>query len=254
MLSLGKPQEIDRTAREIVSVFSAEIPHLSSYRGARISCGGDYADNTHTADDLKKLIGKLRVLREAKDRELYGSYGFETITEHIHLLEDALEAGEKDDELKAVYKRIDHIYANVYDSYTDGLSAYLSGDDSPSDEQTILRIEKLRHFRDVELRELRVAEARAANVNVSARSESTATASAAVELSVAIERIDNLPESSLTDDEKITLKAMMADLQTKDAKKREGKLQKVLGWLANKGTDVFIAAMPYIVQAVQSQM
>ena len=71
---------------------------------------------------------------------------------------------------------------------------------------------------------------------------------------VAIEHIDNLPDSSLTEDEKTLLKGMMADLQTKDAEKREGKLQKILGWLADKGTDVFIAAMPYIVQAVQSQM
>lgn len=208
----------------------------------------------HSPDDLKKLIGKLRVLREDKDRELYGSYGLETISEHIHFLQDALETGKEGNDLLSVYERVDRVYANEYKSYTDGLCGWNYRDRDPCDGQTELRIEKLKYFRDAELRKVRVAEAQATNFNVSATSESAATASATVDLSVAIERVDNLPDSSLTEEEKTVLKGLMADLQTKDEEKREGRLQKLLGWLATKGTDVFIAAMPYIVQAVQSQM
>ncbi len=250
-LATGDPREVDRIAREIVSAFHSEIPHLSSYRGARII--GDGRD-MHSPDDLRKLVGKLRVLREEKDRELYGPYGLDTISEHIRLLEDAMDTGIEGDELKALYERVDHVYANYYKSYVSGLCGWKYQDDDPCDEQTELRIEKLKHFRDDELRKIRIAEAQGANLSVSATSESSSTSSASIQMFVAIEQIDNLPDSSLAEDEKTVLKGMMADLQTKDAGKREGKLQKILGWLANKGTDVFIAAMPYIVQAVQSQM
>lgn len=250
-LATGDLREVDRVAREIVSAFHSEIPQLSSYRGARII--GDGYD-MHSPDDLRKLVGKLRVLREEKDRTLYGPYGLETITEHIHYLEDSMDSGMGDDDLEALYERIDQVYANYYNSYVDGLSGWNYSSFEPCVEQTVLRIEKLKHFRDVELRKIRVAEAQAACVSVRATSESMSIANATVELSVAFEQIDNLPESSLTEDEKTVLKGMIADLQAKDAKKRESKLQKVLGWLADKGTDVFIAIMPYIVQAVQSQM
>ena len=101
---------------------------------------------------------------------------------------------------------------------------------------------------------MKVVEARAASLNVSAKSESTSIANSTVDLSVVVEHIDNLPDSSLAEEEKTALKGMLADLQTKNEKKREKKLQRLLSWLATKGTDVFIAAMPYIIQAVQFQM
>ncbi len=63
-----------------------------------------------------------------------------------------------------------------------------------------------------------------------------------------------MPETTLSDDEKTLLKGMMGDLNTKDKSKRGSKLDKLLSWLAGKGTDVFIAAMPYIVQLIKSQL
>lgn len=45
---------------------------------------------------------------------------------------------------------------------------------------------------------------------------------------------------------------MIDDLNTKDKSKRDSKLGKLQSWLADKGTDVFIAAMPYIVQLIKS--
>lgn len=249
-LRLGDPITIDKVAREIVSAFQAEIPHLSSYRGARVVGEGP---DLHNAENLEQLIGKLKVLRESKEQNLYGQYGLGTITSHIHNLEDALGAGFQRDQLEALYDRIDPIYMNYYKSYTDGLCGYHYCEQKPGDKQTQLRIDKLRHFRDKELREIKIAEAQSANVSVDAQSVSSASASAHIELSVVIEQIDGLPFSSLSDEEKTTLKGLIADLQTKDSKKREGRLKKLQGWLADKGVDVFIATMPYIVQLIQSQ-
>ena len=103
-----------------MSVFNAEIPNLSHYRGARITGG----DNRHAATDLRKLVGKLRVLRDRKDQELYGPYGWEKMTSYVHLLERAREDGVGDEDLRAVYEKIDSIYVNHYDFYVDGLSGY----------------------------------------------------------------------------------------------------------------------------------
>lgn len=250
-LASEDPVEIDRVAREIISAFRSEIPFLSPVRVDQLMSSKPHQ---YSSKELNEIIAKLCSHREKKDRELYGPYGLETMTEHIHELENALVTGIEGDDLQALYHRIDEVYANYYDQYVSGLCGWNYLDENPCDEQTRLRIEKLKHFRDAELRKARSAEARVANFNISAMSESVSSSSANIELSIAIEQIDCLPESSLTEEEKTALKGMMADLQTRDAKKREGNLQKLLKWLATKGTDVFIAAMPYVVQVIQSQM
>jgi len=109
---------------------------------------------------------------------------------------------------------------------------------------------KLKHFRDEELRKLKIAEAQGASVSLTA----SATSNVQVTLEATFEQIDKLPETTLSDDEKTLLKGMMGDLNTKDKSKRGSKLDKLLSWLASKGTDVFIAAMPYIVQLIKSQL
>lgn len=201
------------------------------------------------------ILQKLRLKREDSDDKAFGAAFCATITQHIRRLEQALEEGVKDDELKAVYDSIDYVYANArgYDSYTDGLASYSYGSSNRNDfndEQTQLRIDKLKHFRDEELRKLKIAEAQGASVSLTA----SATSNVQVTLEATFEQIDKLPETTLSDDEKTLLKGMMGDLNTKDKSKRGSKLDKLLSWLAGKGTDVFIAAMPYIVQLIKSQL
>ena len=245
----GDDSAIDSLAREIVSAFNAEIPNLSNYRGARITGG----DNRHTAADLRKLIGKLRVLRDGKDRELYGPYGLETVTNHIHLLERAAEDGIEGEDLRAAYETIDCIYVNRYDFYVDGLSGYGYREYEPCPQQTELRIEKLKVIRDEEFRKFKIAEARAASVSMVQNASASAEANVQVTVETAFEQIDKLPETTLSDDDKTLLKGMIGDLNTKDKSKRDSKLSKLQSWLADKGTDVFIAAMPYVVQLIKSQ-
>lgn len=257
----GDAGEVDAIARQIVSAFHSEIPHLSSYRGQHIS-GGGWVDR-HTTFDLKKLIGKLRVLRERKDDALYGPYGpygLGVITASIRQLEDALAKGAEGVERENLYNRIDHIYANHFPTYAQGLSGFMYSDDEPCDEQTRLRIEKLSLYRDEELRKLRIAESRSANVSVANTNTNTNTndqvqsAVVQIDITTTFERIDQLPDDSLSDEGKTALKGMLGDLSTKDEKKREGKLQKLLHWLGDKGIDVAIAVLPYVIKAINPDL
>lgn len=245
----GDSSAIDALAREIVSAFNAEIPNLSHYRGTRMTGG----DNRHTAADLQKLIGKLRVLRDGQDQALYGPYGLETITSHIHLLERATEDGIGGGDLRAVYEKIDSMYANRYDFYIDGLSGYGCREYELCSQQTEIRIEKLKIIRDEEFRKLKIAEARATSASMVLNASASAAANVQVTVEATFEQIDKLPETTLSDDDKTLLKGMIGDLNTKDKSKRDSKLSKLQSWLADKGTDVFIAAMPYIVQLIKSQ-
>ena len=245
----GDGSAIDALAREIVSAFNAEIPNLSHYRGTRMTGG----DNRHTAADLQKLIGKLRVLRDGQDQALYGPYGLETITSHIHLLERATEDGIEGGDLRAVYEKIDSMYANRYDFYIDGLSGYGCREYELCSQQTEIRIEKLKVIRDEEFRKLKIAEARATSASMVLNASASAAANVQVTVEATFEQIDKLPETTLSDDDKTLLKGMIGDLNTKDKSKRDSKLGKLQSWLADKGTDVFIAAMPYVVQLIKSQ-
>lgn len=209
-----------------------------------------------SSSGLRQMRAKLLSRREAQDIETYGPYGLTAITDSIHQLENVLGACLADDDLKKLYDRIDHIYANTLHMYVDGLCGWQYNDDKPSDEQTRLRIEKLRFYRDEEYRKLKTAESSKAIVHMTQSTTSTNTleANISIDITTTIEQIDALPDSSLSDNDKTLLKGMIADLTDKDDKKRETKLQKLVSWLSNKGTDVFIAAMPYIVQIIKSQM
>lgn len=248
-LKANDPNEIRNLAQEIHGAFAGIIDKIDAY-----------TRDEHGATELglKQLRGKLELYRNECDRELYGRQGLETITDHIRFLEKALDDGLQGEELKAVYIRVDSIYANYYDSYVDGLSGYSYSQYNPCDEQTVLRIEKLKHFRGEELRKMKIAEVRASNVSMiqsnSQSSNAVATANVQVTQEVAFEQIDNIPGASLSEADKTLLKGMIAELQTKDDGKRESRLKKLQSWLADKGTDVFIAAMPYIVQLIQSQL
>lgn len=249
----GDPAKVDATAREIVGAFSSVIPHLANYRGSRLV---GLEPDRHTQGDLRKLVGKLKVLREERDRELYGPVGLETISQHINFLEDVLASGVAGEDLAIAYGRVDNIYFREYEFYGDGLSCQAYSSLQPCDEQTVLRIEKLKYIRDKEMRQLRLAETQKTYVNM--KQETTNSncleSKVSVDIATAVSQIDSLPESSLSEDDKTFLKGMTASLIEKDDKKRETKLQKLLGWLSTKGTDVFIAVMPFIEKIIESQL
>ena len=251
LLRSDSSENADDLCREIIDVFKLDYTNPESFRFINSSSSFRYSSS-----DLRTIVQMLRLERENQDEERYGSKCCHVITEHIRRLEQALEEGLQGKPLRAVYDSIDYVYANAkgYDSYTDGLASYGSNRNDFNDEQTQLRIDKLKHFRDEELRKLKIAEARAASVSMVQNASASATSNVRVTLEASFEQIDKLPETTLSDEDKTLLKGMIGDLNTKDKSKRDSKLGKLQSWLADKGTDVFVAAMPYIVQLIKSQL
>lgn len=232
-------------AYEINGAFTEQIKTIGAY---------ERDEDGATPMGLRQLRGKLVAYRNAADDARYGAYGLSAITDSIRQLEDALGRNCSPGELDTLYKRIDHTYSQTLKGYTSGLCGWNYTKADPGPEQTRLRIEKLRYYRDEEFQKIKLAEAQKANVSMSQSTQATVQANIAMDISTTVEQIDALPETTLSDDEKMLLKGMIADLTEKDKRKRETKLQKLEGWLSTKGTDVFIAAMPYVVQIIKTQM
>ena len=245
-------ESVDQLCREIQNVFETGYIPAEMYSTLNSSQPFFYSEI-----DLTRILSILRDKRDELDRQLYGEYGLATVTEHIRLLERAADDGIDSDDLVTLYKRVDSIYANHPDShsYIDGLSGYF-GDYRPCDEQTILRIEKLKLFRDEQIRRLKATESQSTSFNMVQSSNQNTSASMTNNVQISIEttfqQIDDIPDETLSDEEKTMLKGMIGDLNTNDKAKRDGKLSKLLTWLGTRGVDVFIAAMPYIVQLIQS--
>lgn len=236
-------EDVDALCREIMQVFNLDYINPKAF--AYINSSGSYR---YTESDLGMILQKLRLRREEADDKAFGAASCATITQHIRRLEQALEEGVKDDELKAVYDSIDYVYANAQgcESYTDGLVAYgFSGTDL-SEEQTRLRIDKLKYFRDEKMMSVRMAEAQGTTYNLSANSTAAATSTVQISLEIINERIDEIADDDLTDEDKTQLKGLLANLSTKNNQKRKEKLEKLIHWLGDKGPDIFIAVLPYI--------
>ena len=251
LLRSDSSENADALCREIINVFNLGYINPDAIKSLNSPIPFRYSNS-----DLAAIAQRLRFKREKQDEERYGSECCHAITEHIRRLEQTLEEGLQGKPLKAVYDSIDFVYASSrgYESYTDGLASYGSDRDNFNEEQTRLRIDKLKHFRDEELRKLKIAEAQAASVSMVQNASASAAANVQVTVEATFEQIDKLPETTLSDDDKTLLKGMIGDLNTKDKSKRDSKLSKLQSWLADKGTDVFIAAMPYIVQLIKSQL
>lgn len=146
-------EDVDILCREIMDVFDLNYINPKAFAYINLSDSYRYSDG-----DLKIILQKLRLMRDEQDEKTFGAACCSTITQHIRRLEQALEEGLQGNELKAVYASIDHVYANAkgYESYTDGLAAYGASSNELSKEQTRLRIDKLKHFRDEEMRSTRV--------------------------------------------------------------------------------------------------
>lgn len=237
-------------AKEIEGAFAGQIEHINFY---------ERDENGPTVLGLKQLRGKLLNLRNEKDQERYGSFGLSSLTESIHELEDLSTSAFKDADASVLCKKVDSLYANSCPDYLNGIKGW--GNQIPGGElkaQLALRCEKLKAYRDMEQRKLLASQASGSNITMTQSSEHSSSAvansSSFVTIEMTFEQIDGLPETSLSEEEKTQLKGMIGDLNTKDDEKRTGKLQKLLSWLSNKGTDIFIAAMPYVVEYVKSKL
>ena len=68
-----------------------------------------------------------------------------------------------------------------------------------------------------------------------------------------IHNIQQLPDSVLSDEEKEVLSGKIAAISAeKDKEKRWGKVCSALKWIAEKGIQVGIAALPYIAKTLEA--
>lgn len=90
------------------------------------------------------------------------------------------------------------------------------------------------------------------NVTVNQSTEQYVENSVHISLEQTIESINELPEESLSSEDKIKLAEKLATiLASKDKKTKWDKAKGILKWLGDKGVEVGVAALPYIVQALQ---
>ena len=90
------------------------------------------------------------------------------------------------------------------------------------------------------------------NVTVTQSAEQHMENTIRISLEQTIESINELPEESLSSEDKIALAEKLASiLASKDKKTKWDKAKGILKWLGDKGVEVGVAALPYIVQAIQ---
>lgn len=90
------------------------------------------------------------------------------------------------------------------------------------------------------------------NVTVNQSAQQSLENHISVSLDQTIEVIDNLPENSLTAEERVALIEKLASIHaTKDKKSKWDKIKEVLKWVAEKGIEVGVAALPYIAKSLE---
>ena len=90
------------------------------------------------------------------------------------------------------------------------------------------------------------------NVTVTQNSQQSMENVVTLSLDQTIEVINKLPEETLSPEEKIELAEKLASIfAAKDKKTKWDKAQGILKWLGDKGVEVGLAALPYIVQSLQ---
>lgn len=245
VLQRGDKDEADNLAREIIVAFNPSIPNISNYRGMT-------GTGPHTLKDLRRLRGKIAVYRDACDDAKYGAYAVGTVTESIRRLEEAQSNKMTVEQLRELFKEIDYVFVDKDGGYTQGLAGWdYNGDltEDNSDFQIRLRITKLRELRDDMIRKLELAKAQGSSTTISQNLSNSVQVSIDVSMEQAIDRIDELDD--LDEEQKTVLMGMLADIRhsaEKDAPILESKTHKLLGWLSDKGIDVLLAALPYLMK------
>lgn len=190
----------------------------------------------------------------------------ETLSEHIA---ECTNFNGSNEEAKALVTRIKGIYYNDipnidmmldndYDYQQNYLGAFTEYVDRTNYKShvAILR-DKLKNYRDnLELEETQSERA----LELARLKQPTMTQTTNVSVNVTIEQtikqIDDVPNTSLSEADKTTLKEYLYSLEgikaAKDKPKFWDKAKDVLKFLADKGADAAIAALPMIIQGLQA--
>ena len=257
-LTVGDEREMGELVKEIVAVFANADQHikvgLDRYISRVIAVGQQVVyDNK---GDLAKLRGKLVCLREAELRELEADparLAFagvdDDLAECSRLLEHGTEA-----EARSFVDRMVQVYQDDIKTIIVGLSGYGLGQEDATYQEDLGCIrDHLRHYR-VKLAAY-FAKGAQNSVSVHASAVNQNSIENVLTITQMAEQIQAIPESVLSEDLKNELKLLLLDIDSargKSKKDAEGKLKKVLDWLADKGVDVALAALPYVLNVLQT--
>lgn len=241
-----------------VSVFSGDLPNISKgldrYK-ARATAFGSSAEYDDEGD-LRKLKGKLLLKKEADAaKELDDPFrlAIRKVDEDIDDCDRVLASGDVDKADKLVESMV-RVYERDIDDIGFGLPVFDLGDANKTalDDLEIVR----KHLDRYKGRlAVRMGEAKNGGVSISATAQNTNSNTLSINMKQVLQQIQEIPDSEFTDEQKSQLKVLLADLEAQrgeSKKNSRGILKKVLSWLSDKGVDVTIAVLPYLVAWTQS--
>lgn len=244
--------------KEIVSVFSGTDSKmnlgLDRYKSRAIVPG--QVVKYDNKGDLKKLRGKLLVLIESDRKNLEGDpfrLALASVDEDIDECKRLISSGNDDDRRRCVDRMV-RVYEVDIKNFAVGLSGYGFGseeEDLIGDLELILG--HLRHYRAKIALESVSGNMNTVNVQASAVNQNSVTN--VLTITQVAEQVQSIPDSILDEDLKNELKCLLLDLdafKNKPKAESEGRLQKVLAWMSDKGVDVAIAVLPYIASFIST--
>ena len=258
VLTADDAREMGELVKETVSVFASADPHIKAgldrYRSRAVVPGQKIIyDNK---GDLAKLRGKLVSLREAELKELEADpvrLAFAGVDDDLAECSRLLECGEEA-KARSFIDRMVQVYQGDIETIAVGLSGYGYGPENATYQEDLLYIkDQLRHYRAKLAADFAKSAQNSFNIHANAVNQNSVEN--VLTITQTAEQIQGIPDSVLNEDLKNELKLLLLDMDSakgKSKKDAEGKLKKVLGWLTDKGVDVALAALPYVLSVLQT--
>lgn len=240
---------------EIVSVFAGrdeKIRHgLDRYRG-RISVG-DSVPRYDDLGDVRKLLGKLQLLREDERAALLKS---DAPTAYLDSLigscDSAMLASASLSERKALLKEICYgAYCQKNPWFATGLEFFNVSPDSDDYTDDLAKADlALARGKLLSIREEILTDVARSKQGPTAVAVSSATSSVNVTIAQVLRDIDSVDESEASPAEKEEIKGLLNDVEdSKMPSKKEKAVKAVLDWLSKHSMDLVTLVLPYIMKA-----
>ena len=257
-LAAGNRLMMGKLVEETVSVFANSDSNikigLDRYKARAMSLSSEPIFDDK--GDLEKLRGKLVCLKESQRRDLEANparLALSAVDENLDECEHLLLSGQEE-EVQPFVDRIVQVYGGEIKNISVGLRGYGFESETSTFRDDLLYIrDHLKHYR------AKVASGFAKSASRTANIQSNAVNHNSVEnvltITQAAEQVQAIPCNVLDDELKKELELLLLDLDMSKGKSKqdaEGKLGKVLGWLTDKGVDVALAALPYVLNVLQT--
>lgn len=180
------------------------------------------------------------------------------LKEYIHKIDDAVSEGDAE-KAKALQKEIIAVYRPEIHSLTDGLDNYSIAHlnkSAPIDyigDAKLLKAKLENYILNLTTGLYRPFLNADSAVTVTQHVSQDVSTEVVITLEQTISNIQNLPEAAISLEDKEILSGKIAAISSeKDKEKRWEKVSGALKWIAEKGIQVGIAALPYIAKALEA--